>query len=231
MSDIEQTFKDEGLNLYRRAQGLQVTDQVTYQAAGEFAKGLKDLKKKVTDYFAPLKDAAHKAHKSVTQREKEELEPIEDADTVVRKAMTDYLNEQECIRKEEQARLEREAREAAEKERQKLLDQAVKAEEKGKDEKAEALFEKAENVYVEPVFAESTVEKTVQLSGGGRATAAKDVRITVIDMRAFIAAIAAGQVPLTVVEIKQSTLKSWAKSSGLKAVPGCKVEEVLGVRI
>lgn len=226
---LEKQMYDEALTLKGQAQAIAVTDHISYQAAGEFAKGLKELKKKVTEYFEPLKEAAHKAHKAVTQREKEELKPIEDADQLIRQGMSAYLNEQERIRKEEQRKLEAEAKIAADKERERLLSLAVKNEEKGEDEKAAEYLKKAEQVYVEPVFA-APVEKTIK-TDAGNITAAKDVRVTVIDIKALVSAVAVGQVPITIIDIKQSTLKSWLKSSGIRTVPGCKVEDVLGVRI
>src|SRR3990172_5848069 len=123
--------------------------------AGEFVKGLKELKDKIIDYFKPLKEAAYKAHKAITQKENDELTPIDEADRMVRQSISAYLMEQEAIRKAAQEQLEAEARAAATKEQERLLKQAVKADEKGDAEKSAELIEKAEQVYIEPVFAAS----------------------------------------------------------------------------
>lgn len=228
--EIIEKYKAEADNLSAIAASIIVVDQNSYLSAGEFGKSLKLLRNKITDYFKPLKEAAHKAHKAITQKEAEELSPIDDADDIVRQAVTAYLNEQARLQRVEQARLDAEAKKAADAERERLLKQAVKADEKGNAEKAEALIEKAEQVYVEPVFALPTVAKTVKTTAGNM-TAVKDIKVTVIDKKAFAAAIGAGLIPITCFEEKAGVLKSWVKSAGLKQIAGCRVEDILGVRL
>jgi len=94
------------LSLKETAQTIAVVDNESYLLAGQFAKDIKDCKSKVEAYFKPLKDAANKAHKAITQREAEELKPLKEADTIIRGQISVYLSEQERLRKEAQAKAE-----------------------------------------------------------------------------------------------------------------------------
>ena len=221
MEIIEQ-YQTEANTLAAQARTIKVADNLSYMVAGEFVKGLKDLRGKITDYFKPLKEAAYKAHKAITQKEAGELAPIDEADRMVRQSISAYLMAQEAIRKAEQERLEAEARVAAEKEKERLLKQAVKADAKGDAAKSTELIEKAEQVYVEPVFAASVVAKTSKIDNGS-ITTKKDIQVEVIDLKSLLQSILEGKAPLTVVEIKVNILKSWIKSSGVKEVAGIMV--------
>ena len=83
----EQEFEQQALTLYEQAMAITVSDKDTFAAAGEFGKSLKELEKKIVDYFAPLKKSAHEAHKAITKRESDELSPVREAIDLTRKAM------------------------------------------------------------------------------------------------------------------------------------------------
>ncbi len=229
MEIIEQ-YQTEVNSLAIQAKTIKVIDNQSYLTAGEFCKGLKDLRGKITEYFKPLKESAHKAHKAITQKEAGELAPIDEADKMVRQNISAYLTKQEADRKADQEKLDAEAKAAAEKEKERLLKQAVKAADKGDVEKSDELIEKAERVYIEPVFAAQTVTKTVKLDNGS-VTTKKDIQVEVVDVNALLKSICDGKVPLTVVEIKINTLKSWIKSAGVKEVAGCRIKEVSGIMV
>ena len=125
--EIIEKFQEETNSLAVQATGIKVYDEPSYIAAGEFAKGIKDLKKRIIDYFKPLKEAAYKAHKAITQKESDELLPLEQADGIVRLAMTNYLERQHQAQLAKQAELDSEAKKAAEIKKERLLKQAVKA--------------------------------------------------------------------------------------------------------
>ena len=73
MEVMEQEFKQEALTLKEQVTAISVTNIETYASAGELGKNIKTLREKVVDYFKPLKDAAFKAHKTITAKEAEEL--------------------------------------------------------------------------------------------------------------------------------------------------------------
>lgn len=228
MSDLvisEEQIEKEALTLKQRAETMQIVTSEDYQSSAEMRKVLKDLDKNIVAFFEPMKKSTHEAWKSVCNKENEARKPITEADAIVSKKRTVWYDEQERIRKEAEAKAQREAEEAAKKERDRLLSLAVKADEKGKDEKAEDLLEQAEQVYVEPVFVAPVVAKTVKLDGGGSATRIKDVEVIVVNPLLLIQEIAAGRVPITVIEVKPGVLKTWVKATDSKQVPGLAIRE------
>lgn len=228
MTDLvisEEQIEKEALTLKQRAETMQIVTLEDYQTSAEMRKILKDLDKNIVAFFEPMKSAASAAHKSICAKENEARKPITEADAIVTKKRTTWYDEQERIRKEAEAKAQREAEEAAKKERERLLALAVKAEEKGKDEKADSLLEQAEQVYVEPVFVAPVVAKTVKLDGGGSTTRIKDVEVAVVNPLLLIQEIAAGRVPITVIEVKPGALKTWVKATDSKHVPGLAIRE------
>ncbi len=107
----------EALTLPEQAKAIAIRDQATYNQAADFKKNLAGWRKKIVEEFAPMKEAAHKAHKAITAKENEYLAPITQAEGMVVVAIKQWVIEQEQRRKIEQARMEREAREAAEADR------------------------------------------------------------------------------------------------------------------
>lgn len=226
----EEKLESDALTLYEQATTLTISTQEDYAVAGSLAKTLKEMKKNIEDYFAPLKKSTHEAWKAVCAKENEALSPVKEADTIVRRTMGVYLDEQERIRREAEAKARAEAEERARKERERLLAQAVKAEEKGQAEKAEEKFEQAELVYAAPVVVESAIDKTVKV-GDAAVTRKTDLQITVTDLKALCAEVAAGRVPVTVIDVKAGPLKQWAKLNQVTTCPGLHIKEVATVAV
>lgn len=225
-SELEQ----KSLTLYEQATALVVTDQQTYTSAGEVGKALKSLEKEITDYFAPMKKAAHDAHKSITKKESDELAPVKEAMDIVRKTMNVYIQEQDKIRQEAERKARIAAEEEARKERERLEKQALAAMEKGKDEKAESLMEQAEMVYAAPVTVAPTVDKTVRTESGN-IVQARELQITVVDVKAFIAELVKRNVAPTMIDIKAGPLKAWVKANAIVSFPGLHINQTVTVRL
>jgi len=128
-----------------------IKNQSDYTLAGEVLKGIKGLakrlegeRKKIT---SPL-DAAKKAVQALFVPQQDKLDAAERA---IKNAMITFADEQERIRRAEEAKLQ----EKAEKERQAALKKAEEARAKGNDAKAATLEEKAASV-VAPVLAPRT---------------------------------------------------------------------------
>jgi hypothetical protein len=226
----EVEIKTETLTLHDQATALTVSDQQTYTAAGELGKGLKALEKKITEYFAPMKKAAHEAHKAITKKESDELAPVTEAIEIVRKTMNAYVQEEDRKQKEATRKAQIAADEAAAVERKKLMDQAEKALDKGRDEKAESLMEKADLVYSAPVYVAPVVAKTVQ-SASGNITQAKETHIEVIDIKLFVAELVKQGSAMTMLEVKTASLKSWVKANAIEKFPGLIIRQTVGVRL
>ena len=115
-----------------QAESIVISTEEDYQRAGEFGRLLKKKSAEVTAFFAPMKKAAHDAHKQVCDREKEMLTPLVNAEKVIKKTMGAWAMEQERKKKEEEERLRRLAKEEADR----LLEQAIVAEASGNVEVA-----------------------------------------------------------------------------------------------
>lgn len=226
----EQVLEQRALSLADQARAVVVTDQDSLGRAGEFGKSLRDMRKQIVDYFAPIKKSAHEAWKGICAKENEAVAPIDAADAALRKTMNAYLAEQERLRREEETRLRRIEEEKARKEQEKLLAQAAKAEDKGQTEKAEALLERAEDVYVAPV---SVGRAAPVQTGNATVGTAKELTVEVVDLKAFIGALVKQDSNAfdALFQVKPSALKAWAKTNGIKRFDGLRIEETFAARI
>ena len=224
-----QEIEDRSLTLLESAHGIAVKDQASYENAAVFLKGIKDAKSKFVEFFAPMKKATHTAWKEVVAKENDALDPLKEADKIVRGSMGTYLDEQDRIKKEAQKALELQAEKDAEVERKKLDKRIDNAK---KDSTKERLEEQKEEVFVEPVFAQHAVEKTTKLEAGS-VTRKKDIEVTIVDPFAFLKGIVSRDIPLTCIEIKPNKVKTWVKAAGKQedAIPGCRIKETSGVMV
>ena len=189
---------------------------------GGLAKGfIKDVK-------ATYKDPKQKADavkRSLLDMEKAAVAPLEQIVEHVRR-LTNGFVERERLAAEELARKERvKAEERAERERQRLLNRAAKAEDKGRDYKAEELLAQAEEVYVAPVVAQGPETTTANGHTQG------ELEITVLDVEAFMAELLRRKLPPTMFKIQVGPLKAFCKSLNLTEFPGLHIKRVQKVRI
>ena len=228
----EAELEMETLTLYEQATSLTISDPATYAAAGEVGKSLKALEKKITEYFEPLRVAAKANYDAVLKKKNDELAPVQEAMDVVRKTMNTYAQEQERIRQEAERKARMKAEEAARKERERLLAQAEKAIDKGKDEKAEELLDRAELVCAAPVTVAPAVDKTIH-TASGNITQVREIRVDVVDMVAFVKELCAsnpGAIP-SILKIGDGPLKSFIKANGIEKYSGLRIEKTVGVRL
>ena len=155
MNDLEvKEIENEVILKRSDALSLTVVSNETYSQAGELLVMHKGLKKRIEDYFKPLKDAGYKAWKAICNRENEEIEKLQPALKHLNAELVKWNNEQERIRKAEEDRLRWEAEKAEEERR---LANALQAEKEGKKVEAEEIL--SEPVYVPPPIVEKTVPK------------------------------------------------------------------------
>jgi hypothetical protein len=225
----------EALTLPQQARAIVIKDQESYTAAANLKITFAGWRKKITEEFAPMKDAAHKAHKAITEKEKEYLAPVTEAEAILVGGIKRFQEEQERLRRIEQQRLEAIARAEAEVEAKRRREEAEairKQEEEarlneaiatGVDEVAplppvEAYMEPAP--YVAPVVAAPTYEKVVG-TGIRRTWGAR-----VTDIKALCRAIAAGEVPENYIEPNMTALNGRARSDkSMMRIPGVIAEE------
>jgi len=120
------------------ARALAIVDDASYERAGEFLLGVAALEKEITDHHAPIKSAAHKAHKAVCDAEAALLKGPRQAREIVEPRVLAYQKEQERKREEERRRLEAEERARLEEEH---LAEAVSIEEVDGTEAASAFLD------------------------------------------------------------------------------------------
>lgn len=169
----EEALKQETSLLEIQAEGTLVTNDEEYQSAAEFGRAIKAKANEITAFFKPMKDAAHKAHKEVCEREKKMLEPLAKAEKLVKQAMGAYVTEQERKRKE----AEEAARRAAAAEAERKLADAISLEEQGREDEAAAAIEEAE--VIDTVGSSLTISAAPPKVKG--VTAKKDYEIVSVD--------------------------------------------------
>lgn len=126
----------------RQAQEISIHTDEEYSEAAEFGRLLKQKSSQVVEFFAPMKKAAHEAHKHICDREKAMLAPIAKAEKALKLAMGAYQQEQQRKRREEEERL----RAIAKAEEEKLIAEAIRMEALGEKEIAEEHLENAQYV-------------------------------------------------------------------------------------
>lgn len=93
-----------------KANALEVTNKLSYDYAMDFLRNIKSVAKNIENYWAEPKRKANEVWKSIVAKEKAMLEPLTQAETIVKKKMSTYAEEQQRIERELQQRLEQERR-------------------------------------------------------------------------------------------------------------------------
>ena len=142
LSDIE-----AALSFPDKARALTIRDETTLRSANEFLLADKQMQKLVHAAFDPTVDATKKAHDMAKVQRAHYLEPLLEAERIVKPEIGRFLIEQARIRHEAE---EKAKQEAAEAERKRLaeLQAAIDAENAGKLKQAERHLEKA--MTIEP---------------------------------------------------------------------------------
>ena len=125
---------------------LSINNQITYENVIQWRNKAVERKKLIEDELGPYVESAHLAHKKAVELRSKVLNPVLQIITTIDTNIRSWKREQERKAQEEQDRLRRIAEEKARKEREALEARAEKAIASGKEEKAEALLEKAEQV-------------------------------------------------------------------------------------
>jgi len=105
------------------ASALTVSDTGSYEAGALLLKGIKALKAEADEVFDETIKAAHTAHKAAVAMKKKVVEPLDKAKRIISGKMGEYQEQLERVRREEQRRLEAEAR--AREEEQRLAEAAA----------------------------------------------------------------------------------------------------------
>lgn len=202
------------------AKSLSISNDEEYEQAADFAKTIAARKKIVTDYFAPMKKAAHDAHKQVCDRENQLLEPLKSAERMCKGAMTQYM-----MKKQEEARRrEAEIKRLAEEEAKRQLEEAQKLEAAGKKEEADSALSQA--VVAEQLGTTAFVNGDAPKVKG--VSHSKDWEIVSIDDSKVPIAISGAVIR----PVDQAAIKRLIKATdGKIMIPGVEFRETLNLSI
>ncbi len=134
---VDRSPVEKALAYPDQAKALRILNAESYQAACEFLKGIKALRTEIADTFEPHIKRAHEAHKALLKEKADAETPLAEAERITKSALVVYDQEQERIRRAEQARIQAEVRRQEEERR---LAEAVALEAAGEQAEAEALI-------------------------------------------------------------------------------------------
>ena len=88
----EDALNKEASLIEQKASSVAVTNDAEYAAAGELTKAVKQMQKKVKEYWEPLRVNAKAAYDEVLSHKKEMLDPLEAAEKILKGKMGSYRN-------------------------------------------------------------------------------------------------------------------------------------------
>lgn len=195
-----------------------IKTQDDYDYFGGLLKQLKERMRELDKLRKTVTEPLDQAKKAVIAEFKPMEQECIDIESGIKRAMSDYLREQDRLRRLAQA----EAEEKARKERARLEERARKAAEAGKDEKAQELAATADSVQAAPVQQQA---KTAGVA------AAKTYKVEVTDMKAFVAAAMQNPMLFKCLTVDQAQLNRLAKAMGSEwEVDGTVLKEDFNIR-
>lgn len=224
--DIE-TLQQESTKIVEQAKQFCITTQEQYEKAAGFLVTIKQMQKEIKATFDPIVEKAHAAHKEATTQRKKHLDPLIEAEEIVKRESLTFYREQERIRLEEERKAQERAAAEERRKKEELEARAQKWEGKGNEDKAEEIREQAAQVYVAPKPVAPTFQKT-------HGQAIKEVwKVEIVDMKAFITGIAQGSASVEFVDPNMSALNRFANATkGTMQILGCRIvkENILAVK-
>jgi hypothetical protein len=204
-------LEDQAATVVDRARALKVIDQPSYDRAAERLLAVADLRRQITDHHEPIKRAAHAAWQQVIAAEKRLLDPVAEAERILKRAIGDYQAEQQRLEAARIAEAEAEARRQAEEQRERELEAA---EAQGADAEEIAAMCNVP-LIVEP----PRVEPTFQPAKG--VSMAANWKGEVTSLEVLVKAIAAGKANLVMVIPNDVAINQIARATrGTLQVPG-----------
>lgn len=203
-----------------RAESVVIQNDAQYAYAGELTKQVKQMQKKIDDYWEPMRKSTYAAYKSVTEHKKDMIDPCKKAEQILKRKMSDYSMEQERIRRQQEEEMRRQAQAEVEKK----LAEAQEAEALGDSEAAEAAIAEAE--VMDDVAAAGTVQiQTPKLKG---VSSTRAWRITNIDVSKVPDEIAG----IVIRPVDEKAVMQLIKATkGAVKIPGIEYEETRSISV
>ena len=140
LDTAEQSLGQEVSLVEQDACDIVVTDEASYAQAAEITRSIKQMQKKVTDYWEPLRVSAKKTYDDVLGKKKSMLDPLLRAEKALKGQMSAFVEKQERERREREEAL----RLAAQAEADRKLEEAAALEKSGDILGAEMAMAEAE---------------------------------------------------------------------------------------
>lgn len=220
LDTAERTLGSEVSLVERNATGVLIHDDESYAKAAEITKTIKQMQKKVKDYWEPLRVSAKKTYDDVLGKKKRMMDPLEQAEKILKKKMGTYTAAKERERQER----EEAARKAAQAETDRKLAEAAEAERNGDLIGAEMAMAEAE-IMDDAAVSISVASKAPKVDG---VSTTKNWEIKSIDLSKVPVEFAG--VLLRPVDEK-AALKLIRASKGAIKIPGIEYEETYSVSI
>lgn len=109
------------------AESMVIASEEDFASAGNSVKEVKATLKKVEEYWEPMRASTYSAYKAVTDHKKEMVDPLKNAERILKKKMSDYKVAQERIRQKKEEAM----RAVARQEMERKIAEAEKAAENG----------------------------------------------------------------------------------------------------
>lgn len=206
--------KPEALAWPDKARAVKIVDQVSYDLATGMLGDVVALRKSIVDDFAEPKKKAFEAHRAVVAQETRYLQPLQEAEQILKRSIGDFAAEQERLRRAEEERLKQEA---IKREQEERLAAAVDAEQSG------ATAEEVEAVLEVPAFTAAAVIAQPTYSKAQGVSTREVWSAQVVNVRMLCRAVADGVIAENVITPNMTALNGLARSlkSGFQ-VPGVK---------
>lgn len=197
----EQQLAQVATDWQSKAESIVINDPETFHIAKDALTAIVVLRKQITRHHAPMKEAAHLAHKRVCDAENSMLEPLAMAETLLRGKTGAFLAEQERIKRELERAAVNEARQRAEEEK---LQEAIAAKAEGASEAETDAILESQVVALRPKIAPTVVR--------GNLSTRKTYSAKVLSIRELCRAVADGTVPESYVTANMAALNSRART-------------------
>lgn len=186
------------------AQGFTIATNEEYTSAAEQLKAVKAKFKQLEEARKSITSPMDEAKKRVMDFFRNPLQALTDAEGIIKRSMIAFDNEQERLRKAEEARLQEIARKEQERLDKAAEKKAATAEAKGDTAKAEGIRQSVPVIQA-PVLADNKPKVagiSMKTTWSGK----------VVDKMALIQAVAEGKAPATLLDVNTVALNQMART-------------------
>lgn len=216
---------DDALNqeasvIERRADGVSIVSDEDFANAAKLLKDIKQMQKRVKDYWEPMRVNAKSAYDEVLSHKKEMLDPLEAAEKTIKSKMGAYSDEKNRIAREREAAM----RKMAKQEMDRKIAEAANAEAEGDYAGAEFAMAEAEVMEDMSMNAGSHSVK-VKVDGVSQSKTYEIVEVDSASVPVYF-----GGVEIRPVDLK-AIMRIIKESKGTVQIPGIKYEEKTSISV